>query len=65
MPASNLWLFIRSLMMPQKNLLLFGSKVQLNKYETDQYFLQNFHFTTMLIHAFCKICDREIVFVLN
>ena len=35
--------------------------VQLNKYETDRYFLQNFQCTTMLIHEFCKICDHEIV----
>ena len=34
---------------------------QLNEYETDQYFLQNFHCTTSLIHAFCKICEHEIV----
>ena len=27
--------------------------VQLNKYETVLYFLQNFQFATMLIHAFC------------
>ena len=36
-------------------------EVQLNKYETDRYFLQNFQCTTMLIHEFCKICDHEIV----
>jgi hypothetical protein len=41
--------------------LEYVNKVQLNKYETDQYFLQNFQCTTMLIHEFCKICDREIV----
>ena len=42
--------------------------VQLNKYETDPYFLQNFQCTTMFISAFCKICELntecEIVFVL-
>ena len=40
-----------------------GASVQLNKFELDQYFLQNFQCTTMLIHAFCKICKPEIVFV--
>ena len=35
--------------------------IQLNEYETDQYFLQNFQCTTMLIHMFCKICEHEIV----
>ena len=43
--------------------------VQLNKCETDPYFLQNFQCTTMFISAFCKICElnteREIVFVLT
>ena len=29
------------------------SVVQLNKYETDRFFLQNFQSTTMLIHTFC------------
>ena len=38
------------------------SLIQLNKYETDLYFLQNFQCKT--IHAFCKICKHEIVFVL-
>ena len=46
-------------------LILF---IQLNKFETDPYFLQNFQCTTMFISAFCKICERntepEIVFVL-
>ena len=41
--------------------------LQLNKCETDPYFLQNFQCTTMFISAFCKICElnteREIVFV--
>ena len=45
------------LALKKKNLL------QLNKCETDPYFLQNFQCTTM----FCKICElnteREIVFV--
>ena len=36
--------------------------IQLNKYETDRYVLQNFQCTTMLIYEFCKICDHEIVF---
>ena len=41
-------------------------KVQLNEYETDQYIFFNFQCTTMLIYAFCKICEheREIVFAL-
>ena len=43
----------------------FFTYIQLNEYETDQYFLQNFQSTTMLIHAFGKICEREVVFVLN
>ena len=38
--------------------------VQLNEYETDLYFLQNFQCTTILIHTFCKICEHEIAFVL-
>ena len=42
--------------------------VQLNEYETDPYFLQNFQCTTMFISAFYKICEinteHEIVFVL-
>ena len=33
--------------------------LQLNKYETGQYFLQKF--LTMSIHVFCKICEYEIV----
>ena len=37
------------------------SMVKLNKYETDLYFLQNFQCMTMLILAFCKICEHEIV----
>ena len=36
-------------------------RVQLNEYETDRYFLQNFHCMTMVIHAFCKIYEHEIV----
>ena len=40
--------------------------VQLNKFETDPYFLQNFQCTMMFISSFCKICElnteREIVF---
>ena len=35
--------------------------LQLNEYETDMYFLPNFQCRTMLIHAFCKICEPEIV----
>ena len=37
------------------------SLIQLNKFETNQYFLQNFQCTT--IHVFCKICEPEIGFV--
>ena len=41
--------------------------LQLSKFETDPYFLQNYQCTTMFISAFCKICElnseREIVFV--
>ena len=45
--------------------------LQLNKCQTDPYFLQNFQCTTMFISAFCKICELktepetepEIVFV--
>ena len=44
-----------------------ASLVQLNKCETDPYFLQNFQCTTMFISVFCKICElnteHEIVFV--
>ena len=29
-------------------------RIQLNKCETDLYFLQNFQFTTMWIYVFCK-----------
>ena len=40
-------------------------RVQLNKCETDPYFLQNFQCTTMFISTFCKICElnteREII----
>ena len=43
-------------------------KVQLNKFETDPYFLQNFQCTTTFISGLCKICElnteHEIVFVL-
>ena len=41
--------------------------IQLNKYGTDQYFLQLFQSNTtvcLIIHVFCKSCDHEIVFVL-
>ena len=49
---------------------LFGKvwTVQLNKSETDPYFLQNFQCWTMSTSKFCKICElnteHEIVFVL-
>ena len=39
--------------------------VQLNKWQTDPYFFQNFQCNTMLIHAFCKTSDQKIVFVLT
>ena len=35
--------------------------LQLNEYETDRYFLQNFQCTTLLIHEFRKVCNHEIV----
>ena len=38
--------------------------LQVNKYETDLYFLQNFQSKTMLNHTLCKICKHEIVFAL-
>ena len=42
--------------------------VQLNKCETDPYFLKNFQCTMLFISAFCKICElnteHEIAFVL-
>ena len=48
--------------------LIIMHSVQLNKFKTDPYFLQNFHCTTMFISKFCKICELntelEIVFVL-
>ena len=51
--------------------IMFGKKCNfesfcflLNEYDTGWYFLQNFQCTIMLIHAFCKICEHEIVFVL-
>ena len=28
-------------------------------YETDRYFLQNFQCTTLLIYAFCKMCEHK------
>ena len=52
-----------------RKLFTFGWKdevVQLNKCETDPYFLQNFQCTTMFISMFCKscepmLCEPEIV----
>ena len=41
--------------------------VQLNKYETDPYFLYFLQSNTtvcLIIHVFCKSCEPEIVFVL-
>ena len=38
--------------------------LQLNKYETDPYFLKNFQSNTtvcLIIHALCKVYEREIV----
>jgi hypothetical protein len=60
------------------NLLLFATQgvvhklrlqaeVQLNKDETDPYFIQLFQGNTtvcLIIHVFCKSCEPEIVFVL-
>ena len=44
---------------------ILSSSLQLNKYETDPHFLQNFQCTTIFISAFCKIYDlnteREFV----
>ena len=40
--------------------------VQLNKYETDPYFFQNFKSNTtvcLIIHAFCKVYEHEIVLI--
>ena len=48
-------------------LMFLHKYVQLNEYETDPYFLQNFQSNTrvcLIIHAFCKVYKREIVFVL-
>ena len=49
--------------------IIYLRVLQLNKCETDPYFLQNFQCTTMFISPFCKICElnteREIVFVLT
>ena len=43
------------------------SHIQLNKCETDPYFLQKFQCKTMVISAFCKIyelnIEQEVVFV--
>ena len=41
-----------------------NSIVQLIEYDTDPFYLQIFQFRTMLIHAFCKICEHEIVYFL-
>jgi hypothetical protein len=38
--------------------------LQLNEYETDPYFLQNFQTNTkfcLIIHMFCKSCEAKIV----
>ena len=38
--------------------------IQLNKYETEPYFLQFFQSNTtvcLIIHVFCESCDPEIV----
>ena len=49
--------------LPSKDIVIH--KVQLNKWQTDPYFFQNFQCNTMLIHAFCKTSDQKIVFVLT
>ena len=39
-------------------------EVQLNEYETDPHFLQNFESNTtvcFIIHMFCESCEPEIV----
>ena len=33
--------------------------LQLNEYETDQYFLHNVQCMTMLIYSFCESCEPE------
>ena len=47
--------------------LRLQAEVQLNKDETDPYFIQLFQGNTtvcLIIHVFCKSCEPEIVFVL-
>ena len=47
--------------------LIQNDLLQLNKYKTDPYFLQDFQSNTMvclIIHAFCKVYKCEIVFIL-
>ena len=53
-----------------KNVQILSMFIQLNKYETDPYFLQIFQRNTtvcLIIYLFCKSCEPEleIVFVLN
>ena len=43
----------------RKNLFWNLQKLQLNEYEADRYFLQNFQWSIVLIYLFCKICETE------
>ena len=53
---------------PQKSQIVSAESphnaLQLNKYETEPYFLQFFHSNNtvcLIIHVFCASCDPEIV----
>ena len=48
--GATLWLSFAKFLSPGRDFL---PEVQLNKYETDPFFLQNFQSKTMLIRAFC------------
>ena len=46
--------------------MCIGKSLQLNKYETDPYFLQNFRSKTticLIFHVFCKSYECEIVLI--
>ena len=50
-----------------KKLLDYAGKVQLNKYETNPYFIQFFQRNRticLIIHVFCQSCEPVLVFVL-
>ena len=57
--------WFRTLKIKLKILSEIYPPLQLNKWQTDPYFFQNFQCNTMLIHAFCKTSDQKIVFVLT